>query len=105
MLRMVLLLELPLDMPATSGRNSAAFRCHNCQTSSLMAFALLFFVAPFWGTGLPPKSCFRTRHIAVWVRVGSSRLKPQSSNCAALTLPFLAAFNARRYASASGRCA
>ena len=88
MLRMVLLLELPLDMPATSGRYFAAFRCHNCQTSSLLAFALFFCAAPFLGSGLPLKSPCCARHIAVWLRVGSSRLKPHSSNCAACGLPF-----------------
>ena len=103
MLRMVVLLEVALDMPAASWRNFAAFRCHNCQTSSLLAFVLLFCVAPFLGTGLPLKSPCCTRHIAVWLRVGSNRLKPHSSNCAACGLPFLAAFNACRYASASGR--
>ena len=87
MLRMVLLLDLPLDMPATSSTNFAAFRCHNCQTSSWMAFALFFCAAPFLGTGLPLKSPCCTRHIAVWLRVGSSRLKPHSSNCAACGLP------------------
>ena len=88
MLRMVWLLELPMDMPATSSRNFAAFRCHNCQTSSLMAFALLFCAIPFLGTGLPLKSPCCIRRNAVWLRVGSNRLKPQSNNCAACGLPF-----------------
>ena len=93
--------------PAAGSREELvrSFRCHNCQTSSLMAFALFFCAAPFLSTGLPLKSPCCTRHIAVWLRVGSSRLKPHSSNCAACGLSFLAAFNACRYASASGRCA
>ena len=64
MLRMVFLLELPLDMPAGSPTNFATFRRHNCQTSPLMAFALFFCVAPFLGTGLPLRSPCCIRHIA-----------------------------------------
>ena len=88
MVGMVLLLELPLDMPAASPRHLSAFRGHSCQKSSLVAFALLFCATPFLGTGLPLKSPCCTRHIAVWLRVGSSRVKPHSSNCAACGLPF-----------------
>ena len=64
MLRMVLLLELPLDMPAPSSRNFADFRSHNSQTSFLSAFALLFCATPFLGSGLSPrKARLHTPHL------------------------------------------
>ena len=63
MLRMVLLLELPLDMPAASSRNFAAFRFHDCQTSSLMAFALFLCIALFLGHRLAAQeSLLHTPH-------------------------------------------